>query len=64
MPLIKVELLKGRSREQKRALARELTDAFVRTAGGKADSVWIIFRDVEKEDWAAGGALLADRLPD
>jgi 4-oxalocrotonate tautomerase len=57
-------MFKGRTREQKRALARELTDAFVRVAGGKPESVTIVLKDVDKEDWAVAGALMADKYPD
>jgi 4-oxalocrotonate tautomerase len=64
MPIIRVEMFKGRSREQKRLLVRELTDTFVRVAGGKPESVTIILQDVDKDDWAAAGALMADKYPD
>jgi len=63
MPIIRVEMYKGRSREQKRALARELTEAFVRTAGGKPEGVTVILRDVDREDWAVAGELMADKTP-
>ena len=39
MPIIHVEMLTGRTREQKAALVKELTDGFVRTCGGKPDSI-------------------------
>jgi len=64
MPIIKVDMFTGRTREQKRALARELTEAFVRAVGGKPESVTIVFQDVAKEDWAVAGALMADKVPD
>lgn len=64
MPIIRVEMFKGRTRDQKRALARELTDAFVRAAGGKPEAVTIVLEDVDKEDWAVAGALMADKYPD
>jgi 4-oxalocrotonate tautomerase len=64
MPIIRVEMFRGRSREQKRLLVRELTDTFVRVTGGKPESVTIILNDVEKEDWGAGGALMSDKYPD
>ena len=64
MPIIRVEMFTGRSREQKRLLVRELTDTFIRVAGGKPDSVTIILHDVEKEDWGAAGGLMADKYPD
>ncbi len=63
MPIIRVEMFKGRSREQKRLLVRELTDTYVRVAGGKPESVTVILQDVDKEDWGAAGALMADKYP-
>ena len=64
MPIIRVEMFKGRTRAQKRALARELTDAFVRACGGKPEAVTIVLADVDKEDWAVAGELMADKYPD
>jgi len=64
MPIIRVEMFKGRTREQKRALVRELTDAFVRVCGGKPDAVTVVLADVDKEDWGASGELMADKYPD
>ncbi len=61
MPIIRVEMFEGRTADQKRALARELTDAFVRATGGKPESVQIILTDVAKEDWAAAGVLWSDK---
>ena len=57
-------MFRGRSRDQKRLLVRELTDTFVRVAGGKPESVTIILEDVDKEDWGASGVLMADKYPD
>ena len=61
MPTIHVELFAGRTLEQKRALAQALTDATVKTLGGSSDSVDVIFRDVERHDWATGGQLWSDK---
>ena len=61
MPTLHVELFAGRTLEQKRALAQALTDATVKTLGGSADSVDVIFRDVERHDWATGGQLWSDK---
>lgn len=64
MPMIRVELFKGKSREQKRALAEALTQAMVDTVGSKREAVWVVINDVEKEDWAFGGELGVDKYPD
>jgi 4-oxalocrotonate tautomerase len=64
MPIIKVEMFTGRSREKKRALAQALTHAFVDSCGGTPQSVQIIIEDVEKENWGVGGSLAIDLYPD
>jgi 4-oxalocrotonate tautomerase len=61
MPVIRVEMISGRTREQKREIAKGLTDTFIRVAGGKPEGVTVIFSDVEKENWAVAGGLVADR---
>jgi 4-oxalocrotonate tautomerase len=61
MPTIHVELFEGRTLEQKRELAKALTEATVKTLGSKPEGVDIIFTDVKKHDWATGGVLWSDR---
>ena len=64
MPIIRVEMFPGRTEDQKRELVKELTDAFVRTAGGKPDSVFVVLTDIEKGDWGVGGELCSDKFPE
>ena len=61
MPIIRVEMFKGRTREQKRALVKELTDGFIKACGSTPEQVIIVIDDVEKENWASAGTLVADR---
>jgi 4-oxalocrotonate tautomerase len=61
MPIIRVEMLAGRSADQKRAMAEELTEAFLRTAGGRREAISVIVTDVAAQDWAIGGKTLADK---
>jgi 4-oxalocrotonate tautomerase len=63
MPAIRVEMFEGRTPEQKRLLAKELTDATVRALGVPADSVDILMFDVPRHDWATAGVLWSDRKP-
>ena len=60
MPIIRVEMFK-RTQEQKRNLAKELTEAFVNTCGGKKDSIKILITEVDKNDWASGGVITIDK---
>jgi 4-oxalocrotonate tautomerase len=63
MPTIRVELFEGRTVEQKKALAAALTEAAVRTLGGSADGVDVLFFDIKKQDWATGGVLWSEKKP-
>ena len=60
MPVIRVEMFK-RTQEQKRNLAKELTDAFVKTCGGNREAIKILITEVDKKDWASGGVITADK---
>ena len=60
MPVIRIEMFK-RTQEQKRNLAKELTEAFIKTCGGNKDSIKILITEVDKNDWASGGIIKADR---
>lgn len=60
MPTLRVEMFAGRTVEQKRALARELTDATVRALGVPASAVEVLFFDIERHDWAVAGTLCSE----
>ncbi|MBT3902390.1 MAG: 4-oxalocrotonate tautomerase [Pelagibacteraceae bacterium] len=60
MPVIRVEMFK-RTQEQKKNLAKELTEAFVRTCGGNKEAIKILITDVDKSNWASGGIITADK---
>ncbi|MEO8884050.1 MAG: 4-oxalocrotonate tautomerase [Devosia sp.] len=61
MPMIRVELLKGRSIEQKREFAETVTREAARILKCSTDAVDVVFADVEPENWAVGGKLTADK---
>ena len=60
MPVIRVEMFK-RTQKQKRDLARELTEAFIRTCGGNKDAIKILITEIDKNNWASGGVITADK---
>lgn len=60
MPYVKIDMFEGRTPDQKAALARAITDAFVEHAGAKRESVWVVFDDVARKDWAIAGELLEE----
>ena len=61
MPIVKVEMYAGRTKEQKAELAKAITDAVVNIARTTADETIVIFADVERENWAKGGTLASER---
>ena len=61
MPFIRVEMFPGRTADQKRALAQELTDGFVRACGGPGDRLHVVITEVERENWGVGGKLMANK---
>ena len=61
MPVIVVKMIEGRSVEQKRRLVKEITNVVVKFTGVTDDQVHVIIEDYAKENWAAGGVLLADK---
>ena len=64
MPIIRVELLAGRSTAQKRELVEALTRETARVTGCSPDSVHVVIADVAKHQWGIGGRLCSDLYPD
>ncbi len=61
MPLVIVKMLEGRTVEQKRQLAREITDVVARVAKTSEDQVDVIIEDYSRENWAKAGTLFCDK---
>jgi len=60
MPIVRVEMWPGRTREQKAELARLITDVMVKVAGTTPEATTVVFEDVLKENWAVGGVLASE----
>jgi 4-oxalocrotonate tautomerase len=60
MPIIRVEMWEGRDLEQKRRIARDLTDALTAIIDCDPQTVRVLINDYSKADWAVGGALQLD----
>lgn len=60
MPSITVQLLRGRSVDQKRAFAAAVTEAAVEALGARAGDVRIAFEHIDPDDVANGGVLASD----
>ena len=56
MPVIRVDWLAGRNQDQKKEVAEVFTRELARIARCAQDDVQIVFTDVERKNWAVGGA--------
>ncbi|OAN88114.1 2-hydroxymuconate tautomerase [Marinobacter sp. EhC06] len=55
MPVAQINILEGRTDEQKEMLIREVTDAISRSLGAPAESVRIIITEMPKQHFGIGG---------
>ena len=60
MPTYHVEMLEGRTLEQKKKLVEAITRVSVEILGGQPDSVDILITDIKRENWATGGKLWSE----
>jgi 4-oxalocrotonate tautomerase len=58
MPYINVKLVGKLDKNQKQEIAKEISDVMQRVANKPASYTYIVFEEVESEDWAIGGNLL------
>lgn len=61
MPIVRVSMWEGRTLDEKRRLARGLTDAITTAIGCDPATVRILIDEYPPEHWAIGGELQSDR---
>ena len=61
MPIVQIDMLEGRTTEQKRDLVKKVTEAISETANCPQAAVTIVIREMPKENLGQGGILRADR---
>jgi 4-oxalocrotonate tautomerase len=61
MPFINIKIAKGRTLDQKRELVRSVTDAVSGSIGVAPEKIWIQIDEFEKENFATGGGIMADK---
>lgn len=61
MPIVQIDLLEGRTVDQKRALVKAVTDAICNTVNASPEAVRIILRDMKFENYATAGVLRSDQ---
>lgn len=61
MPFVQIDMIEGRTLEQKRLLAQKVTDAISESVNCPKESVSIIIREMPKEHTAKAGILKCDQ---
>lgn len=61
LPIIRIEMLPGRSLAQKRELVRVITDAVCNIAHTDPQNTFVLFTQYSVEDWASDGKLYLDQ---
>jgi 4-oxalocrotonate tautomerase len=59
MPFITVQIIEGRSVEQKHALIKEISEAAIRVLDADPDNVRIVINEVTADDWGVGAVPVA-----
>ncbi|MCX7708291.1 MAG: tautomerase family protein [Clostridia bacterium] len=57
MPIVRIELWRGRTLDQKKELAKAITEDMVRILKVRMESIQVIFEEVEKDNWAIAGTI-------
>ncbi len=61
MPIVRIEMLPGRSLAQKRELVRVITDAVCNIAHTRPEDTLVLFSEYSVEHWASKGKLYVDQ---
>lgn len=61
MPIVTIKIAKGRTLEQKRALARSVTDAISDSIQVSPEKIWVHIDEFETDNFATNGQLMADK---
>jgi 4-oxalocrotonate tautomerase len=61
VPVVTVQLWEGRTVDQKRNLARAITDAMVQHADASPEALHVAIQEFPLESWARAGVLAVDR---
>jgi 4-oxalocrotonate tautomerase len=61
MPVVQVSLLEGRTTDQKRNIAKRITQMLVEEAGANEQGIVVTFVDLPTDSYASGGVLICDK---
>lgn len=62
MPVVVVKMIKGRTLQQKRELAKAITNSVVSILDVEPEWVSVVIEEVDRENWATAGELYIDKF--
>lgn len=60
MPYVTIQMLEGRTEEQRKALIEKVTDAVAETIDVDPEKVVVFIEDIDKRNYGVGGKRLID----
>lgn len=60
MPIVHIDLIAGRSQEQLKNLAKDVTDVVSKNTGAPAEHIHVILSEMQKNRYSVGGVLKSD----
>ncbi len=61
MPLVHINMFKGRTMDQRREMVKEVTNSIVKTLKCDKEAVRIVVNEIEKDDVSVGGVLYSEK---
>lgn len=61
MPIVQIDMIEGRTVEQKREMVKKMTEVICQTANCPAEAVTIVIREATKQHIAKAGTLMSDK---
>ena len=61
MPIVQIQLLEGRSAEQKRHIIYEMTETLARVADAPKESIRIIIQEIPSDHWGIAGETMTEK---
>jgi len=60
MPLVTIKIIEGRTKEQKRGMIKDVTDAIAKNVGCPPAAVHIDIQEMNADNYAQGGKLFSE----
>jgi 4-oxalocrotonate tautomerase len=60
MPFVNIRILKGHPQARKDEISRRVTAAISEVAQLPKEAIWVVFEDVEADDWYVGATRVSD----